>query len=323
MDDIADRYAEQLTAGANSWTSIEVEAVTQLSFGDPSAFPGPVARELRTTYIETDDGERFQELRARLVDGSENFAGHAYSDGIRCASVSYHKDDPSRQRLIRISGSFSGEAMGLSSQRPLPLRFLHVGLKPLPEALREGAQHLGQAETLDRPCEVFLFRDVPLAVGKVMVRYSLDRESGVPLAIQWFKDEGALVADNPYRTWQATKFETRDGVPLVVQDQELTFRDGSTKPFDEISTKVVRVEFNKEYPATTFWPVPQPGVTIHDTLRRTRETVPGGPPPGATATAGTNIRADGAPGWDPAQGAMIGLGVALVAVAGWLWWRNR
>ncbi|GIW85815.1 MAG: hypothetical protein KatS3mg108_0139 [Isosphaeraceae bacterium] len=323
MDEVAREFASKVAALLDGWRAIEVEAVDRLSYGDPSGFPGAVASEVRTHYIETAGGQRFQEVRARLSDGRDKLGGQDYCDGARCAEVMFHEGDPTRQRSITISSSFAGENSGLETQRPLPLRFLYVGLKPLPQALREGAEHVGQETLLDRPCDVFLFRDVPSTAGKVILRYSLDSATGVPLAIQWFKDQGALQAGTPYRSWQAVRFETREGLPMVVEGKQVTYRDGSTVPFDQSESKVVNLRLNQDYPASTFWPEPQSGVTVRDTFTGKIETIAGREPPGATTSTATPIRADGVPAWDPAQAVMLGLGLALVAVAGALWWRNR
>lgn len=319
MPNPLEEFAEKLSSVMNSWSSIEVETETRMSFHAPLPVPGLTTSDLRTSYIETADGRRMQDWIFRLPDGRERRGGSDYFDGSRCATVAYEEDRPERQKLITVSTSFAGEGVGLASQRPLPLRFLYVGLEPLPEALRERGQHVGQSKALDRPCEVFLIRDVRLSIGTVLVRPCLDRETAVPLAIDWFKDESALAAGRPYRTWRATQFEVRDGVPVVTESRELVLQDGTDKPSDTYDTRVTKLEFNKDYPASIFWPVPQPGVTIHDLIRGTRETVPGGPIP----TTAAPIRVDGAPPWDPAQAALLGLGLALVAVAGWLWWRNR
>jgi hypothetical protein len=323
MDEVAREFASKVAALLDGWRAIEVESVDRLSYGDPSGFPGAVASEVRTHYIETANGQRFQEVRARLTDGREKLGGRDFCDGERCAEVMFHEGDPPRQRSITISGSFAGENSGLETQRPLPLRFLYVGLKPLPQALRDGAEHVGQEMRLDRTCDVFIFREVPSTAGKVILRHSLDSETGVPLAIQWFKDLGALQAGTPYRSWQAVRVETHEGLPMALEGKQVTFRDGSTAPFDQSDSKVVNIRLNQDYPTSTFWPAPQSGVTVRDTFTGKIETIAGEGPPGATTSTATPIRADGAPAWDPAQAAMLGLGLALVAVAGGLWWRRR
>ncbi|GIW85820.1 MAG: hypothetical protein KatS3mg108_0144 [Isosphaeraceae bacterium] len=320
MEELAQAMAAKLSSLMGSWKSIEIECETTMRFKAPAGgIPGLVDNTMRVRYVETAEGQRFHEASFHLANGQRTSGGRAYCDGQRCASVMYRDENSIHQDSISISLSFNGESSTLTSQRPLPLRFLYVGLEPLPEALRERAEHVGPSNALGRPCETFLIRDVRLSIGTVLVRPSLDRETAVPLAIDWFKNESTLAAGRPFRTWRATKFEVRDGVPVVTQSRELLYQDGTDNPSDTYDTRVTKLNFNKEYPASTFWPVPQPGVMIFDRIKGTCEMVPGDPVP-STASP---IRADGVPAWDPAQAAMLGLGLALVAVAGALWWRNR
>jgi hypothetical protein len=321
MDDPAQRAAEKLTTLMNSWRSIEIVTETRQSIS-PSLHAGPAAERVRVHYIETARGQRFLDQYAWLSDGHVVHSS-GYCDGRRCAEESFDSRDSTKQTQLVISRTFSGEDVSLTSHRPEPLRFLYVGLKPLPEALRN-AELIGEEHVADRPCDVFLFRDVPQAIGKVEMRYALDRETGITLAVDGYKTEADFASGRPYRTWRATRVDSRDGHPMVVEATDVSFSEPAHVPKLQVDAKVIEVAFNKSYPESQFWPVPQPGVRVFDSIAKTMETIPGGPSesPGVGATE-PPLRADSGSGWEILPGLSLGLGTALVGVALVLWWKRR
>jgi hypothetical protein len=91
---------------------------------------------------------------------------------------------------------------------------------------------------------------------------------------------------------------------------------------------VQAIEFNKSYPASTFWPTLQPGVVVLDTISNTTYTVPGQPAPHAAPeqapVAGQAVRATPPWSWeDAAAPTALGLGVAVLVAVLIVWWRKR
>src|SRR5205823_3233495 len=80
-------------------------------------------------------------------------------------------------------------------------KFFHVGLTPLPDALRD-TQYIGEDRVAARVCNAFLFRDGPQAFGRVWLRYCLDREARIPLAVDVYRNEGDYRQNQPYRSWR-------------------------------------------------------------------------------------------------------------------------
>jgi len=318
-DAVRRELAEKLSTLWNSWRSVEIETERRQSFGNAEQYPGPTAERVRLRYIETAQGQRFLELRGTLTDGTETRSA-SYCDGERCAMVSYDREDPSKPTQILISESFAGEQIGLNAKRPLPLRFFDVALVPLHEAL-EDARLVGEDRVAGRDCALFLFEDVPQAIGDVWLRYALDRETGIPLAVDGYRDATAYQEDRPYRSWRVTEVQRFDGRLLPARAVNRGIDDATQRETSSSRAEVLRVEFNKDYPKSTFWPTPEPGVRIVDNIEGTITQEPGGET--EPAPAQNPVRADSAPGPSLLPRLVVATGLVLVIAAAYLTWKAR
>jgi hypothetical protein len=249
------RAKNQLGWELETRKSVEVRVKLEIFSSDPEYAPKDYDRT-EEHYIETALGQRFCEryqLKGKKVVGRNTY----FSDGSRCADVVYKMGQLDLQDSVVIRRTYPDEDGGDRMNRPEPINLLYVGREPLHVALGKAAS-LGSAQVIDRDCDVFVFRKVRWRVPQDHVYY-LDRETSIPLKVQAFKDESSREREEPLWTWTA-------GRPEKVEDHFVTMecQEVLSKPSVTWKWKVESISFNKDYPPSTFWPVVQPGVSVHD-----------------------------------------------------------
>ncbi len=317
--------AEKVAAHLGSWSTIDLTVREDIILAAPRGRK-PFFDAVEEHYVETAEGQRLFDTRKLLGDETVGRAAY-FCDGRRCADALFDPPDLElRPTHVAIKASFHSEAQHERPSRPVPLLFFHVGRKPLDKALVD-SEHLGEGRVIDRDCDVFLFRQVNWGMAQDHV-YSLDRTTGIPLKVASYRDEAARQADDPLWVWTAESLDEVDGRPIVLKSSQYEPKvdDGAdiNRPI-----QVLSVAYDRDYPASTFWPTIQPGVHVFDTIARRDYDQPGprppaAPPPIAAAEVPSPIVAEPGTGWGSylKAGSLV-LGVALLVGGLILWWRRR
>jgi len=320
------RAAEQLARDMKSWKSIELrsheELVNDVAASDPNMF---ASLKEYNHYIETASGGRFFEQRMLPPHGKEIKSTYYY-DGKRSADFTPRRDGDEFEHVL-IKHDFGIEAQTGSHWCPEPLFYYYFGFRPLHEALAT-AESLGVDTHIGRDCEVFLIRGMKSNPVGCLV-YSLDRAKSIPLKARYYANEADRLADRPISAWNALALEEVEGHLLPMRSEQFYYAtDGSNKPVVRRTIVVDEVHFNRDYPATTFWPKITDETQVNDALRKTvtnpksLRTAP--TRPFAASSVGTPVRAVETEGWGSMiPGAALVLGAALLITGGVLWWRRR
>jgi hypothetical protein len=309
----------------DSWKTLDFTARTGLD--NLRAAPGrsPAFDALVEHYIEARTGGRYLEWRqykqGKLVGREEHL-----TDGKRCWDVAYGEPDFARQNAVTIKHSFFMEGQSDQTDRPFPLRMLWIGRVPLDEAILK-AEAVGEDRTLGRPCDTFLFRNVPGTPGQDWI-YSLDRETAAPLRVASYANAEDRTADRPVWIWRAESLDPVAGRHFPLRSTMDSYRGGQ-HTFVRTFT-VESIAYDQEHPATTFRPTIQPGVQVFDQTTNRGYVTPGKPveapsmPPAPGGGAGRPILAVAPSPWTAAAPTVgIGLGAALLLTALGIWWRRR
>lgn len=331
-DSVAGRAFDWL----NSWKCVEWTTREVLDFAAPPADmnPASLAESIRFHYIETARGQRLGDSRMTLAGGGTTRT-LGYCDGKDCYRVVFepNEDQPSQVQAHR---SFLNEAASPFVDRPQGFKVFYVGKTPLPEALK-GVEPAGTSECLGRPATMFVFRDIPSMKVAQQLRYCLDDKTAVPLRVESFSDDAAMEAGRALWRWEATKFEPVQGHWMVLESVHKTFdrKDPrANRPTITRTFTTESIQFNKEYPASTFRPQVPKGVPVYP--------LNGGPP----RTEGTlfHVKALGdlpkpvatvpvvaepirvtpeTNDWGPWPVAALALGLVLLAGVALVRWRRR
>jgi len=211
---------------------------------------------------------------------------------------------------------------------PPPLRYYHVGLMPLHEALAN-AERIGQERVIGRICENFHFREVGLPGMQQSLVYSLDEQTSLPLKVAAFSSPVQVRDKMPSWVWEATTLDRVSGRHFALSSKYASFRvrktaagDWDSKPDLSSTIQVTEISFDTPIPHTAFWPDFQPGVRVLDSIAKRKYEIPGARPSTRdAATVGTPIRVEPDRGsWLP--GAGVALSLAALAVAFVLWRRS-
>jgi hypothetical protein len=277
-----------------------------------------------TEYIQTSKGQRFFES-VLAFDRGRTLHRAAYCDGRRCAEVRFHPDIVGKPEAIWISRHFLDDMANNTLNIPFPLNAYYVGPKPLIEVLPTG-QHMPPADVVGRPCDVFLFRSVGPTNRKEDFVYHLDKQTSVPLKVACYIKPEHVEIDRPFWAWEATSFDAVDGhhVPLASTWTRFVVEDASRgvppKVNMTVQITVARVEFEREFPESTFWPAYSEGVRVSDEIRGESFQVP--------ITAGSKSVADPirvavppGPPWGTLAGGFLtfALIAAAIAMRGRIW----
>jgi hypothetical protein len=278
-----------------------------------------------TYYIETAAGQRFSEFQG-LKSGKVMSRSSHFGDRSRFADVNYSSENPDLQQTIYINRQYWMEDRNDRKQLPHPLLFMYVGRDPLHEALPK-AQDLGKGEVLGRECDVFLFSQIRWSFPQDHVYY-LDHATSIPLKVESFRDKPSRDKKEPIWVWTAQSFDKVQGHLVTRKSTEIAYgKEGA--PLITWDCNVESIEFDKDYPASTFWPTFQPGVTIFDATADKIHQVPGAKQAASdamkeAATSAQPIQATPPRDWSSlASNTTFALGCAIVIIAGLLWWRRR
>ncbi len=266
MDPRAERAVNQLAWELESRRSIELKVRTTIISRDPE-FPTRHFSLVDEHYIESALGQRTCDTTH--LQGDEVVRRFTlFSDGSRCAEVQFEARPPYSQESVFIKRTYSQEDRGDWMNRPGPIQLLYVCREPLHKALPT-AESLGTGKVLGRDCDIFLFRQLRWQVPQDHVYY-LDRATSIPLKVESFKNQAARDAEEPLWAWTAESLDKVQGHFIPVDSQMV-----NSKPNVTWKYHVESVVFDKEFPTSTFWPVLQPGVFVHDFISLKSYKVPG------------------------------------------------
>lgn len=312
---IADRLARTMDA----WRSIELKERRDNESPEPA-----VAKTLFDQYVETALGQRRYEFAVPATKDQPGTSYLYYADGRRFANEVL---DGGRQTMVEFKRAFGHEDQRGRINRGMTLTHLYFDQKPLHAALRD-ARSLGSSRRLGRECEVALLVDKAPASKLQEIVYELDRETGIPLAVRSYATEADRAADRPRTTWEATSFrgvgEGRFWPMTVAKNFYKPGADGKPELMIKSKITVESLKFDQDYPESLFWPTLQPGATVWDKIEGKHWVVPGEAAPAKAATPAVSVPAAPPRSWT-AAGSTVGLslGIALVGVGGFLWWRRR
>ena len=273
MDSIAELAGKQLAWEMESRKSVEVQVTTAITNHVAASSSKQVFDTVEEHYIETAAGQRFCDFRGvksgsgKVVARSAHFGG-----GRKFADISFVPENPEVQQSISIKRQYWMEESSDRRQLPAPLLFLYVGREPLYEALPK-AQSLGKGEVMGRECNVFLFTQVRWSIPQDQVFY-LDKITSIPLKVESFRDKESREKNEPLGVWTAKSLDKIQGHFAPLKSTQTAYsKDGSLSLTWDFT--VNSIAFNEEYPASTFWPAFQPGVTVLDGISNKSYVVPG------------------------------------------------
>lgn len=325
MDSPSEVASKQLAWDMEPRKSVEVR-VTYVITNNQSDPSRPAAfNTVVEHYLETASGQKFYEFRGMKGDAVTSRSIH-FGDGTKFTDINYDPKNTESQQSVFVKRQFWMEEGSDRKQLPHPLLFLYVGRVPLYKSLSK-AQYLGKGEVIGRECNLFLFPQVRWAVIQDQVFY-LDQATSIPLKVETFRDQASREKKEPLWVWTAQSLDKVQGhfVPLK-STETLYAKDGS--PQLAYDFHVESIEFDKEYPASTFTPVFQPGVTVLDGFTNKAYEAPGvkkAVPSAPKETAATIQPIQAVPPRDWSANAPIlslGLGAVVLIVAGLLWRRSR
>ena len=265
--------AEKLASEMEAWTSIEIRYRVDAENKDP-ARPASDPRTFREfgRYIETSAGQRLLDERMTTdLKEDETTIQIEYCDGSKCASMlrTDTAGSPGREQ-VTIKRHFFIEDQN-SAGRPDQLKYLYLGLKPLPEVLRQ-AEHLGGGRWLDRECDRFLFTHTNGNQDPVNRVYWLDRETGVTLRLEYFETDQRRKEERPYFVWNAVSLDEVDGHHLTRDSELLQFDVNGTDPGRVLMAYKISTEevvYDRMYEASIFWPAITERTAVIDTIKNT------------------------------------------------------
>lgn len=323
----AETAAQQLAWELESWSSIELRLRSQFISARPD---DPAALDytgiIEEHYIETARGQRV--FDSDIPDKPNGGRSTDYADGRRFGSLSYTRTNREQQQQLIVNNTFSYEGNLGVSHRPVPLNVLYVGLTPLPRALSApGVISLGQSRLLGRDADRFV---IPGPPGKTQTRpeyvYAIDRATGFPLEMVVYLTPQDREAGWPSHSWVADSFDPIQGHYFPRVSRSTFYNPGSSSEKATATHQVTELAFDRDYPASTFWPALQPGVMIWDrgTGKHWHQPNPDGTPfvkPQTVVSA--PIRATEPVHWSTwAPYVGVGLGATLLLAVVFHRWRN-
>jgi len=323
MPSSAAAAAEKLAWELGSWKSIEIRVREDGVNRSPARLPSsPRTFQTFFHYVETAAGQRLFEGRMSNDNDSKTTVSSEYTDGIRYAQL-IRTDLPDKPGVdqVAIVRSFGYESDGVT-QRPDALKYLYVGLKPLPEVLTR-ATELGPGRRLDRDCDRFLFTHVNGLKDRINHVYWLDRETGLTLRYEYYDNERKHAEGRPYFVWNALSVDAVNGRHIAMKSELLQFdleSPDTQRVLYQYSKTVEEVAFDRDYPKTMFWPRVTGETMVLDNIKNTIVS----PTRGKTPDVAHPIRAIDPEGWGtswPVAGMMLGIAALVTGVV--LRWRKR
>jgi hypothetical protein len=303
--------------------------VTSSQFDGRTAKPNgsPIA-VIEEIYFETDKGERYFDERASVPSQPVSHKS-SYCDGKRTVHIRFSPGDSGSQQTASIGHDFKTESRFGFRDAPAPIRYYHVGLVPLHDALAN-AERLSDDLVIGRACGSFHFRDVGPVGKQQSLVYSLDHETSVPLRVAAFRGPEQLKNRVPNWVWEAKTLDVVSGRHIARSSTYSSFGVRKTEAGHWVSDltmcrliEVNEVTFDKPIEHAAFWPIFEPGVQVMDSIAKRRTEVPGkAPATPESARTGVPIRviSDGG-SWLPAIGVALSLAAFTVAIV--LWRRSR
>jgi hypothetical protein len=272
MSDFLDVAARSLAREMTTWSSIDLSVREEGRHVIPRKNQ-PTTFSNAHHYIETQKGQRMIDS----VFGSEGKKmSHvsAYDDGARCARVVFL--GASKQHSLLISRSFLNEGGTGSTDRPPPLQFFYVGKVPIYEALSRST-YLGKGEILGKSTEIILFPRVKWGMTVQDLVYDLDKQTCIPLRIRFFVDtidKNTFSTVTPAWEWRAQTLDEVQGFHMPLRSESLQYDTVTSATRTTRQFSIESIKYNASHPASTFWPVPQPGVQVIDSIKKSSFVVP-------------------------------------------------
>jgi hypothetical protein len=271
MADKAKLVGDRLAWQMESWSSIEFTVVEELSNNEVAAGDQTMYRQatFKRRYIETAAGQRREESYT-LAPEKVEMVYVEYFDGTRGASAAHPNGIASKPMQVIIKESYAHEATMGGNARPYPLRCFYVGKVPLQRALTS-ATYDGEIRQLGRTCSVFLFPNTVWAYKPILIEYTIDDETGVPVKVVGYNQEADRQANRPIWSWTAKTLDTVDGraFPLESQVFELSNpENGAASIRMRCDINLSELKYNKEYASSEFSAVIGPGVNVFDTVKK-------------------------------------------------------
>ena len=251
--------SDRLIKKTGSWRSIELRYHEDYTCDGKMDAQSYSSYRNECLYIETATGRRRMESRLTPGDGDRIITTIDYCNGTKSANdtrtdlIRMGKTIPLRRQVV-VRATFGLEESGFN-QRPEPLRYFYVGMEPLAKAIDRAAPS-GEGRVIGRDCESFLFADVKVWGDSIDFVYRLDRETSIPLRVDYFKNMDVNSTIEPDTFWRALKLESYRGVTFVSKS-EMIHSVGS-KPENRILQKhtitIDSVGFDASYPESLFWP---------------------------------------------------------------------
>jgi hypothetical protein len=325
-DPAVEAIAKKIASQTETRKSVELRVQTKISIANP---PPPVPGSYDTWE------EHFIEMAGKRrcdfvsTSGGKIVRRHEhYWNGSKAAAVTFgpgpeRKFDTTATMLV--SRYYYKEDEGERMERPSPILFLHVGREPLHRALLR-ARPMGTGKTLGRDCDLFLFEQVRWRVPQDQLYY-LDRETGLPLRVEGYPSYAGRAGQKWHWIWEAESLDKVGKYYIPFKMVKIYF-DQKNQPAYTWTTTVQSAEFDKDFPASTFWPAPAPGARVIDAIKN--KVVPGASsksqrePIKKSDSSQAVQKADLPLAWaELAARISLGLG-ALILVAGLaLCWRQR
>ena len=155
---------------------------------------------------------------------------------------------------------------------PAPIRYYHVGLVPLHDALAK-AERLGHDQVIGRTCDNFHFKEVGPVGKQQSLVYSLDRETSIPLRIAAFSGPEQLESHVPNWVWEAKTLDLVSGRHVARSSTYSSFGVKKTdaghwvsEPMMSRTIEVNEVTFDSPIAHAAFWPTFQSGAEVMDSI---------------------------------------------------------
>ncbi len=324
MSNPAESAAKKIAWELGSWKAIEFRISEDFENTDPQRMPSqPRTFHATYRYIETAADQRMYEYRLNPDNDPGTGIGIEYTDGSRCAQLLRNDtNDQPGQEQVAIKRYF-GQENGGYTHRPEPLKSLYVGLKPLPEVLA-GASSIGEERRLGRDCDRFLFSRVQGEKDPGLHVYWLDRETGLTLRSEFYRNQQDWSREAPNSVWNAESVDTVEGHHLVLKSEILTYNPDGPNPGRPVMRHhdvVDEVSFDRAYPATTFWPAITDQTRVLDYVAN--KVVSPKKPVQKTATTATPIQAVDPGGWSVSYSSAALLLGAIALGVGFFLHRRR
>jgi len=187
-----------------------------------------------------------------------------YQNGPKSAYVSFDDKNPDIQTSIIIKRDFGGEDKSDKVERPKPILYWYVGRTPLHQAI-DKAEYGGKSKVGDREAHAFIFKDVKWPRTQDHVFY-IDAASRIPIKVAAYRTAEDRAAGKPIWAWSALEVEEIQGRRVPVLSEMVTYDSPGGSIETTLTCEVQSMKFDQEFPASTFWPEEQPGVSVLDAL---------------------------------------------------------